>query len=76
MQKKYIVRLTDQERRVLRGVIKKLRGTSTKVRRAQILLNCDAEGPGWPDERIAEAFSCRHQTVEFYGLILDDAFIA
>ncbi len=64
MQKKYIVRLTDQERRVLRGVIKKLRGTSTKVRRAQILLKCDAEGPGWPDERIAEAFSCRHQTVE------------
>jgi hypothetical protein len=64
MQKRYVVRLTDQERVELRGVIKKLKGTAQKVRRAQILLKADADGPNWTDERIAEAFSCRTRTVE------------
>jgi Homeodomain-like domain len=64
MQKKYIVRLTDEERVELQGVIKKLKGSSQKVRRAQVLLKADANGPNWTDERIAEAFSCRVQTVE------------
>jgi hypothetical protein len=64
MQKKYIVRLTDQERQTLHGVIKKLKGTSQKVRRAQILLKADVDGPSWTDNRIADAFSCRRQTVE------------
>jgi hypothetical protein len=64
MQKKYIVRLSDAERRTLREVIAKLKGSSQKVRRAQILLKADADGPGWTDARIAEAFDCRRQTVE------------
>ena len=64
MEKKYIVRLTDAERETLRGVIKKQKGTAGKVRRAQILLKADAAGPNWTDKRIAEAFSCRTQTVE------------
>jgi len=64
MQKKYIVRLTDEERHVLRDVVKKLKGTSQKVRRAQVLLKADADGPNWTDKRIAEAFSCRTKTVE------------
>jgi len=64
MQKKYIVRLTEQERNTLEEVIKKLKGTSQKVRRAQILLKADVDGPCWTDSRIAEAFSCRRQTVE------------
>jgi transposase len=64
MQKKYIVRLTDEERETLRLVIKKLRGSSQKVRRAQILLKADADGPHWTDQKIAEAFSCRTKTVE------------
>lgn len=64
MQKKYVVRLTDQERSELAAVVKKLKGTSQKVRRAQILLKADAEGPNWTDRRIAEAFNCRTQTVE------------
>lgn len=64
MQKKYIVRLTDEERAELQQVIRKLKGTSQKVRRAQILLKADADGPGWTDQRIAEAFCCRVQTVE------------
>jgi len=64
MNKKYIVRLSDEERQVCQEVVKKLKGTSQKVRRAQILLKADADGPGWIDARIAEAFNCRLQTVE------------
>jgi Fe2+ transport system protein FeoA len=64
MDKKYIVRLTDQERDELATVIKKLKGTSEKVRRAHILLKADADGPNWTDRRIAEAFDCRTKTVE------------
>ena len=64
MQKKYIIRLTDEERRELQEVVKKLKGSSEKVRRAQVLLKADANGPNWTDQRIAEAFSCRVQTIE------------
>jgi hypothetical protein len=64
MNKRYIVRLSDEERQVCQQVVKKLQGTSQKVRRAQILLKADADGPNWTDARIAEAFSCRVQTIE------------
>ena len=64
MQKKYIVRLSDEERDTLQEVVKKLKGTGQKVRRAQVLLKADANGPGWTDVRIADAFCCRTQTVE------------
>ena len=64
MQKKYIVRLSDEERDTLEEVAKKLKGTSQKVRRAQILLKADVNGPNWTDKQIADAFSCRTKTVE------------
>jgi len=64
MQKKYIVRLSKEERNILREVVKRLKGSSQKVRRAQILLKADADGPAWSDSRIADAFGCRRQTVE------------
>jgi hypothetical protein len=64
MNKKYIVRLSDEERDTCRQVIKQLKGSSQKVRRAHILLKADADGPGWPDVQIAEAFNCRVQTIE------------
>ena len=64
MRKLYVVRLTKQERVELQGVVKKLKGTGQKVRRAQILLKADADGPNWTDERIADAYSCRTRTVE------------
>ena len=63
-QKKYIVRLTPEEREVCRETIRKLNGSSERVRRAQILLKADADGPGWIDQQIADAFSCRTNTVE------------
>lgn len=64
MQKKYIVRLDADERRTLTGVIKTLSGSSQKVRRAQMLLKADADGPAWTDAKIADAFGCRTRTVE------------
>src|SRR5258708_20306188 len=64
MLKKYIVRLTDAERQTLQQVVGKLKGSSQKVRRAQVLLKADADGPGWTDAKIADAFGCRTKTVE------------
>jgi len=45
MQKKYIVRLSDEERSECEQVIKKLKGSGSQVRRAQILLKADVDGP-------------------------------
>ena len=59
MKKKYIVELTDDERSTLKSVVKKLKGSSQKVRRANILLKADVLGPGWTDAKIAEALDCR-----------------
>ena len=64
MIKKYIVRLSEEERSLLRDIVKKLKGTSQKVRRANILLRADINGPNWSDAKIAEALFCRTQTVE------------
>jgi hypothetical protein len=50
--------VSHEERNTLGQVVRKLKGSSQKVRRAQILLKADADG------RIAEAFGCRRQTVE------------
>ena len=64
MQKQYIVRLSRKERETLEEIVKRLKGSSQKVRRAQILLKADANGAAWTDNRIAEAYGCRRQTVE------------
>ena len=56
MGKKYIVRLSVEEREIVLDVIKKLKGTSQKVRRAHILLKADADGPNWTDRQIAGGF--------------------
>ncbi len=59
--KKFIVDLSDEERQVCQEVVKKLKGTSQKVKRANILLKADKR---WIDARIAEALDCRVNTVE------------
>src|ERR1700674_1955971 len=64
MNKKYVVRLSAEERGVCQEIIKNLKGSSQKFRRAQVLLKADADGPGWSDVKIAEAFNCRVQTIE------------
>jgi len=64
MNKKYIVRLSDEERGICQQIIKHLKGSSQKFRRAHILLKADADASGWSDVKIAEAFDCRVQTIE------------
>ena len=64
MKKIYIVRLSEEERQTCHAIIKKLKGSSEKVRRANILLKADADGPNWKDQDIADAFLCSRQTVE------------
>jgi hypothetical protein len=64
MQKKYIVRLSDAERTTLQEIVRKFKGSSERVRRAQVLLKADVDGPAWTDRQIAEAYGCRTKTVE------------
>jgi len=59
--KKFVVELSESEREVCHQVVKKLKGTSQKVKRANILLKANQ---GWTDAKIAEALDCRTKTVE------------
>lgn len=56
--------MTDDEREILNRLIGKPRVCAQKVRRARVLLEADADGPGWPDAKIAEALDCRTKSVE------------
>jgi hypothetical protein len=64
MYKKYIVRLSEEERGICEEAVARLKGSSQKARRAWMLLKADADGPAWTDARIAEAIGCRVQTIE------------
>ena len=66
MTKKYRVTLTLAEREELERLLARGKADVRKIKHAQILLKADeAEGgPGWPDERIAEAFAAGITTVE------------
>lgn len=63
MNKKYIVRLPDEERAQLAELTRKGKAAASKIRHAQILLQADADGPAWTDARIAESFSVSVNTV-------------
>jgi transposase len=64
--KKYIVRLSGEERESLRSLVSSGKGPARMFTRARILLKADISegGPGWPDEKIAEALDVTIQTVE------------
>ena len=64
MRKKFIVDLTSKERKYLQQLVKKGKVAGYKIRHAQMLLKADQSpyGPGWPDERIAEAFGSHIET--------------
>jgi len=64
MNKKYIVRLTDEERAICETTIRNEKGKSEKLRRATILLKADAGGSGWMDAKISQAVGCSTRTVE------------
>ena len=64
--KKYVVRLSSQERERLSNLIASGKGPARVFTRARILLKADvgAHGPAWPDARISEALEVTVQTVE------------
>ena len=64
--KKYIVELSIKERMELQAIVTAKRMAAHKRKHAQILLKADQgpDGPGWHDERIAQAFDCTVKTVE------------
>jgi len=66
MAKKYIVRLSDSERRELRDIVKTGKAAAYKRLNAQMLLkaNVGKGGPGWIDSQIAEVFDVKVRTVE------------
>lgn len=63
MRKKYIVRFTNEEHEELKEIVTKGKAAAYKIRHANILLAADEDGPAWPDEKIAEAFSAHADTV-------------
>jgi transposase len=64
MAKKYVVRLTRDERKMLHGMVSAGKGAARKLARARVLLKADADGPGWTDGRIAEALDVGVRTIE------------
>jgi transposase-like protein len=66
MAKKYVLKLTFEERAELAQLVKKGKTAAWKVQRAQALLKFDQspEGPGWKDEKIAEAYGCTTRSLE------------
>lgn len=64
--KKYIVRLSGEERESLRSLVSSGKGAARMFTRARILLKADVGegGPGWSDEKISEALDVTVQTVE------------
>lgn len=66
MVKRYVVRLSLEDRQRLEGMIGAGVDSARTLAHARILLKADQgrEGPGWPDARIAEALEAGHATVE------------
>jgi len=64
--KKYIVRLTSEERDTLEAMIGKGKHPATQILKARILLKADVSeaGEGWSDSRIVEALDTSISTVE------------
>lgn len=65
MQKLYVVRLPEEERRQLQDMLRSGKASALKLTRARILLKADQEegAPAWTDAEIAEALDVSPKTV-------------
>jgi hypothetical protein len=63
--KKYVVRLTSEERAGLQRLASVGKAAARKILHARILLQADQgpEGPGWRDEQIAQGISAHPRTI-------------
>ena len=66
MAKKYILKLTADERVDLERLVRRGRVAGWKLQRAQALLHFDQgpDGPAWTDERVAEAYGVTTRSLE------------
>jgi len=64
MAKKYVVRLTQEERADLLRMVKAGKGAARKLAHARVLMKADADGPSWTDVRISDAFDVGVRTIE------------
>lgn len=64
--KKYVLKLTAEERAELQRVVSKGQAAAWKIQRAYALLHCDqgADGPGWTDEQVAAAYGVTTRSLE------------
>jgi hypothetical protein len=65
MNKKYVVRLTSEERAQLQRLVSVGKAAARKILHARILLQADQgpDGPAWKDEQIAEGLSAHPRTI-------------
>jgi transposase len=64
--KKYIIRLNTDERQMLSKLARSGKAAARKITRTRVLLKADAGecGPGWTDQRIAEALDVGVRMIE------------
>jgi len=64
--KKYIVKLSEEEREALQELLAKGQASARQLTHARILLKADSgeDGPRWTDQRIAEALEVSIATIE------------
>lgn len=60
---KYVVRLTEDERQSLQGLVSGKRIAADRALRARILLKADLDGDAWSDTEIADAFEVGLSTI-------------
>lgn len=63
MPKKYIVRLSEEERTELEKLISIGKGAARKLNHARILLKADADDVNWTDEKIRDALDTSFSTI-------------
>jgi len=76
---KYVARLTMEERGTLESLVAEGRAAADKLLRARMLLKADVgeSGPGWTDEKIAEAFEVGPSTIHrLRQRLVEDGFEA
>ena len=68
MAKKYVLTLTVDAQERLERITCQGKAAAWKIQRANALLKCDqgSRGPGWTDERIADAFGVTVRSIEHW----------
>jgi Homeodomain-like domain len=77
--KRYVVRLSSEEREQLQALIRKGKGPASRLLKARILLKADVSeaGEGWSDSRIIEALeTCASMVYRVRRQLVEEGFEA